>query len=267
MTPSLIFLKLGGSLITEKDKPATARLSVIHRLAEEISNSLKANPQMLLVLGHGSGSFGHVPAKKHNTRAGVKGDDQWAGFVEVWQQARVLNRIVMDALLEIGLRVISFPPSASIIAKNRQIVSWDIATLQAALGAGLLPVIYGDVAFDQELGGTILSTEDLFEHLAQRMQPKLILLAGDEEGIFEDYPQQKRLIAEITPVKYSKLAKAIGEAVATDVTGGMAGKVQIMLKVVESLPNCEVRIFSGLKAGNVQKALSGIPVGTTLKTT
>lgn len=266
MTPSLIFLKLGGSLITEKDKPSIARLSVIHRLAEEIANSLKVDPQMRLVLGHGSGSFGHVPAKKHNTRAGVKGDDQWAGFSEVWQQARVLNRIVMDALLEIGLRAITFPPSASIIVKNRQIVAWDIAPLQAALDAGLLPVIYGDVAFDQELGGTILSTEDLFEHLAQRLQPKLILLAGDEEGIFEDYPERKHLVAEITLASYPKIASDLRGAAATDVTGGMAGKVQTMLKVVESLPNCEVRIFSGLKAGNVRKALSGVPVGTTLKT-
>lgn len=44
--------------------------------------------------------------------------------------------------------------------------------LQAALSAGVVPVVHGDVAFDQELGGTVASTEEIFAFLARDMAPR-----------------------------------------------------------------------------------------------
>ena len=56
-----IFLKLGGSLITDKDKPYTARTQVIADIAKEIVAARKTDPDMELLIGHGSGSFGILP--------------------------------------------------------------------------------------------------------------------------------------------------------------------------------------------------------------
>ena len=67
-----MLLKLGGSLITDKNQPNQARHNLIHRIAEEISTIIKENPGMRIVLGHGSGSFGHMPAHRYGTRNGVK---------------------------------------------------------------------------------------------------------------------------------------------------------------------------------------------------
>ena len=53
------FLKLGGSLITDKSRPQTARLDVLERLASEIAQAYHKHPDLSLVIGHGSGSFGH----------------------------------------------------------------------------------------------------------------------------------------------------------------------------------------------------------------
>ncbi len=64
----LTFLKLGGSLITDKDSPHTARPEILRRLADEIVAARQSNPAMQLLIGHGSGSFGHMPAKKYGTR-------------------------------------------------------------------------------------------------------------------------------------------------------------------------------------------------------
>ena len=66
------FLKLGGSLITDKDTAHTPRIDVIDRIAGEIKKYLVEHPQDSLLLGHGSGSFGHVPAAKYGTREGVE---------------------------------------------------------------------------------------------------------------------------------------------------------------------------------------------------
>ena len=65
---NLQFLKLGGSLITEKDLPRTPLLEVIERLVGEIASVLSGKVNLKLLLGHGSGSFGHVPAKEYGTR-------------------------------------------------------------------------------------------------------------------------------------------------------------------------------------------------------
>ena len=72
MKSKLVFLKLGGSLITVKDQPHTPRLDVIERLAQEIAAARSADPGLQILLGHGSGSYGHVPASQFHTRQGVK---------------------------------------------------------------------------------------------------------------------------------------------------------------------------------------------------
>ena len=76
----LIFLKLGGSLITDKAKPHSVRLSTMERVLTEIKDASRADPGMQLLIGHGSGSFGHTPAKKYSTRSGVYTEKDWFGF-------------------------------------------------------------------------------------------------------------------------------------------------------------------------------------------
>ena len=158
----LIFLKLGGSLITVKNKPRTVRQDILPRLAGEIAQVWRQRPSLHLLIGHGSGSFGHVPAKKHHTRDGVSTRQDWLGFVEVWKEAAALNHMVMEALHAQGLPAIALPASAGLVSANRKTYQWDIYALYQSLTSGLLPVIYGDVVFDREIGGTIFSTEDLF---------------------------------------------------------------------------------------------------------
>ena len=99
----LIFLKLGGSLITEKATPRCARLDLIARLVTEIKQTKSRIRDLSLVLGHGSGSFGHFPAQKYGTRRGVGSLDGWQGFAEVWYEAATLNWILMDNLHTAGL--------------------------------------------------------------------------------------------------------------------------------------------------------------------
>jgi isopentenyl phosphate kinase len=260
----LQFLKLGGSLITDKDRPHTPQLETLNRLAQEIYQARQLDPGLKLVLGHGSGSFGHTPAHRYGTRQGVSTLGEWQGFIEVWQEAAALNHLVMAALSQAGVPAIAFPPSASVTARSRQVESWDLSPLLAALQAGLLPVIYGDVVFDRQLGGTILSTEDLFSHLAGRLHPNRLLLATVEPGVWADYPACTRLVAEITPASLPGLTAVLSGSSSIDVTGGMASKVSAMLGLVEQNPGLEVLIFSGLEPGQLLRLLHGESAGTRL---
>lgn len=261
---NLQFLKLGGSLITDKRTPRTPRREVIARLTTEIESARAANPGLKLLLGHGSGSFGHVPAKKHGTRQGVVSSEQWQGFAEVWYEAATLNRIVMETLHAAGLPAISFPASAGVTAKDGKVAVWNLAPLTTALENDLLPVVFGDVVFDTARGGTILSTEDIFTHLARQLQPKRILLAGLDEGVWADFPACTQLISEITPENWEAVAASLGGSAATDVTGGMQSKVRAMLDLAVEIPGLEISIFSGEQPGNLAAALQGESLGTRI---
>lgn len=261
---NIIFLKLGGSLITDKDRPHTVRSEVLERIAAEIAEALQLNPQLRLLIGHGSGSFGHIPAKKYNTRQGVNSPQEWLGFTEVWREAITLNSLVMKALHKAGIPAISFSPCAQALAVDGMIHDWDTVQIRSALIHGIVPVVYGDVAFDSLRGGTILSTEEQFEFLSAEFEPERILLAGIEPGVWSDFPQKTSIIPKITPDSLIDLGESLTKSASPDVTGGMKSKVQTMMGLVEKGSCREMFIFSGQEPGLITKAISGEWVGTRL---
>ena len=262
MNPQVVFLKLGGSLITDKARPETARLEVLTRLAREISEARAERPEMRLLLGHGSGSFGHPAAARYGTRAGARTPEEWRGFQQVWWAAHRLNRHVMDALLQAGLPAVSFPPSSHALCEGGELVELAAEPITRALEAGLLPVVQGDVAFDRTWGATIVSTEQVLGHLAGLLRPARVLLAGAEQGVYARFPAAGEPLQELRDRDLAGLS--IGSAAEADVTGGMAGKVAWGLQLAAELPGTEIRIFSGALAGNLRSALEGAALGTLI---
>ncbi|HEC23568.1 MAG TPA: isopentenyl phosphate kinase family protein [Chloroflexi bacterium] len=259
----LIFLKLGGSLITDKSRPETARPEAIARLAGEIAEALQAHPDLALLIGHGSGSFGHMAAARYGTHEGVEGPEAWRGFAKVALSAARLNHIMLEALDRAGVPVFRVQPSASAVCRGGQLIEMALRPLQKALEEGLVPLVYGDVAIDEVQGGAIISTETIFGYLAHHLTPVRILLAGGFKGVQD---REGEVIARITPDSLGELQTALGGSGQTDVTGGMASKVASMLALCEAIPGLRVHIFSGEQPGNVYTALTGddLPFGTQL---
>jgi isopentenyl phosphate kinase len=265
--PTTIFLKLGGSLITDKTKVEHARRSIIRRLAREIKAARNARPDLRLVLGHGSGSFGHVAAKKHGTREGVSDRSGWLGYAEVAAAAARLNQIVTDLFVEEGVPVVSLPPSASARCEDGELIYLDTTALLTLLDNNLVPLVQGDVALDTVRGATIVSTEDVFIYLVREFQPAHILLAGEVAGVYKNSDVTGAIIPVITPDNVAQYAPALGGSHGIDVTGGMIGKVQQMLDVVRLHPSIEARIFSGAVRGHVQHLLiePAASIGTVIR--
>ena len=168
----------------------------------------------------------------------------------------------MKALHKVNVPTLTLAPSASVIASDGRISIWETAPISMALGVGLVPVVYGDTTFDEVRGGTILSTEDLFGHLARALNPDRILLAGLEAAVWEDFPARTRKVDTITPQTFDRFAKNIEQAAAVDVTGGMKSKVTQMLDLVRQNPLLKIQIFSGVEPGNIVRALTGETLGT-----
>jgi isopentenyl phosphate kinase len=257
----LVFLKLGGAVITDKTREATPRHDIIQRAAREVQMARATNADLKILLGHGSGSFGHFAAQRSgfgnilDTQA--RASEHWYAYAETGAAAARLNRIVADVFLEEGAPVLSLQPSASARCRNGELLSLAVEPIHAALEHNLIPLVFGDVALDETRGMTILSTEIVFGWLAAMLRPRRIIYVTAVNGIFTTDPSHDpgaELVPEITPSNFGMIEPGLGAARGVDVTGGMLDKVRRSLALVQQLRRLEVYVI-GSDEGMIERAL------------
>ena len=261
----IVLVKLGGSLITDKEKPFYAKFEVIKNLAKQISDSLHEDSQLGLVIGNGGGSFPHYPAVKYKMKNGIKSENQKMGFCQVQDAASQLNRLVVQALLKAGVKAVSVNPSSMIIAKNGKIKKFFIEPIIEFLNLGLTPVIYGDIVYDEILGSKIFSTEQILSFLAINfkkagLRVEKIIQNGTTPGIIDSNGD---LITKITKKNIDKIESIFTKTKGYDVTGGMLHKVREALKLTSF--GIETLIINGNARKNLLKeAILGFKVLGTI---
>jgi isopentenyl phosphate kinase len=256
-----VILKIGGSVITDKNGDLAAKTEVINRLAEEVA---KANIKNLIVV-HGGGSFGHPTAQKHGIKEGFKQDGQKLGFAETHHVMTVLNGLVMDAFVWHEIPAVSVTPSSCVITENGRIKQFEDAALRMLLKLGFTPVLYGDVTLDEKLGFTVLSGDQLVAHLAMKFNACKIIMGVDTDGLHDTDPKtdkNARLYTHLTLKELCAVQGKLTKPTAADVTGGMFGKVNELLPAVEK--GIPVSIVNGAKPSRVYRALAGEKVEGTL---
>jgi isopentenyl phosphate kinase len=260
--PDLLLLKLGGSLITEKARPETPRREVIARLAGEIARAARETSSRL-ILGHGSGSFGHVAARESGIAEGLRAASQLPGVSRTQERAAALHRIVIEALVEAGALPYSIAPSSCLVSEAGQPVTFQAEPLLLALDRGLLPVLYGDVVMDRLWGVSICSTEKLFEILTRTLLDhgravRRSLWLGETDGL---YDAEGRTVPRISAGDLEQASEAIGAPSGTDVTGGMLHRVETALALARlGVPS---RLVNGLVPGLLERAIRGDEVPGT----
>ncbi|MEM3730598.1 MAG: isopentenyl phosphate kinase [Candidatus Bathyarchaeia archaeon] len=256
-------LKIGGSVITDKNNPITARLQDISRLAEEIKNANIPN----LIVVHGGGSFGHPLAQQYSLKDGFKKESQLAGFAETHHIMTVLNGLVMDALIWRNIPAVSITPSSCIITRGGRIHCFEEAPLKMLLKMGFMPVLYGDAVLDTELGFTILSGDQIVSYIATKLNAEKIIIGVDVDGFYDEDPKLKKtakMFTHLTLAEIKKIKDKIAAPSACDVTGGMFGKINELIPAIEK--GILVEIVNAAKPNYIYKALKGEKVrGTTIE--
>jgi len=253
LSPKPTVLKIGGSVITRKERPFTANSSAIRRLAEEIS---RANVSQLIII-HGGGSFGHPLAKQHSIKEGYRGKvAQLLGFSKTHQAMVTLNKLVVDALIQHNIPVVAVSPSSCIVTKSGRIAIIMEEPLKSLLQTGFVPVLYGDAVLDSDLGFTILSGDQLAASLAIKFDAERIVMGIDVDGLFTTDPKKNAsasLIRHCTLQELKVMRAKIREANSADVTGGMLGKIVELTPAIEK--GISALIVNAAKPKNVYKAL------------
>ena len=257
-----ILIKLGGSLITDKRTPRAFRRDMTVQVLRQLKRIRQSGDAPPLILAHGSGSFGHHEAAKYNTIAGVATEAEWLGFAKVAEAAGALSQLVHRECVALDLPVMRIPPSALIGAAGGRVVSLDAARVKRALAAGMIPLLHGDVAFDAEIGGTIIATEGIFAALAPQVDARQIILLGEVAGVLD---AEGALIRSIRLDNIARYRRALAGASGADVTGGMAQKVAEMLALASEMPGMRVVIADGRRADVlVDLILNGREIGTRI---
>jgi isopentenyl phosphate kinase len=256
-------LKLGGSVITHKEKPLTPNMPAIERLASEISQANISH----LILVHGGGSFGHPIAKRYAIEKGYKDQSQIMGFSKTRQAMMMLNKLVVDSLIQHNIPAVTVQPSSCIITKQGRIQLIEAKPLRKLLELGFVPVLHGDAVLDSDKGFAILSGDQLVSSLAIRLNAERIIIGIDVDGLYSSDPKtdsDAQLIQHVTPQELRKLQYKIRENKVADVTGGMFGKIMELIPAVEK--GIEAMIINAAKPDNVYKALKSERVsGTVIK--
>ena len=266
MKQNLTLIKLGGSIITDKEIPMSLRKPILRRLVGEIASAKQEKPDQLLIVGHGQGSFAHVPASKYQTMEGFINEESVLGMAIVQDSAASLNRLVVHEFLKHELPAVSFYASNTIVTKKRVKQHFCADAINEYLQKGLLPVTCGDVLVDSEQGCTIWSTERILAFLAdyfleQKIQVNKIVHVTEVQGFLD---KQGQLVPEITAQTWPKISRDLRHTRGFDVTGGMGLKIEESLILAKK--GIESVIISGMLKDNLFWALTGQDcVGTSIR--
>ncbi len=213
-------LKLGGSVITQKETPETVADAALQQAAEAITGT-----DDRLVVVHGGGSFGHHHAAKYgvSTTAGTHDDD---AIRAIHGAMKRLNRAVIEALTDAGVPAVPVHPFSAGHRTPDGTLQFANAPAATMLGEGFVPVLHGDVVSQETAGATILSGDELVVSLARALSADRVGVCSAVPGV---YDTDGDVIDRIE--SFEDVADAVGESDETDVTGGMAGKVSALLSL------------------------------------
>lgn len=262
----MILLKLGGSVLTEKEE-TTPKINQenVKRIAKEIAESNLSE----LIIVHGAGSFGHPYAKKYKIGKKIEGfpdlKTKMLGFVKTHQSVNNLNSQLCGELRKMEIPAVPIPPSAFIITRNKRIKIADTTIIKKYLDQGFTPVLYGDVVLDedQSIQMAVVSGDQIITYLAHELNPERVILATDVDGIYDKNPK-KYPDAHLLEIVSSTKQIETQEGTTIDVTGGMGGKIQELISLLDM--GIESKIINAKQKDVIKKALQGEKVkGTEIK--
>ena len=236
----MILIKLGGSIITNKEKPLSARRKTI----DHILNQLKhiREPKILV---HGGGSYGHYWSVKYDMHTKPAKYDM-RGVSIVKNSMIDLNKIILDSAVKNKINAYCIPPT-DFMSGNKPVKN-KILTMNEIAKSGLTPITYGDALWFGKKKSYILSGDVIMSIIAKILRPRLSVFVLNVDGVYSDL-KSKNIIYDFKKEK-PKISKNT-----IDVTGGMSRKITEASKI--SRNGLKVFFVNGNKPKRILDAVSG----------
>ena len=197
-------LKLGGSVVTEKDDPETVDQVALERAA----GTLAGREDIVLV--HGGGSFGHHHAAKYGVST-TEGTADPAAVRAIHGAMRRLNAAVVEALAEAAVPTLPVHPMSAADRDGSGDLTLPTGGVETMLEEGFVPVLHGDGVVHVGKGATVLSGDELVVVLAEALSADRVGVCSAVEGVYDD---DGGVIDRIE--SFEAVADALGGSDATD---------------------------------------------------
>lgn len=236
----LALLKLGGSVITHKDKPLTFNVNAV----ENISKALK-QVNMPMIIVHGGGSFGHYYSVRYDMHS--KPDRYDIHGIAVVRTSMVeLNNYITSIMVRYGLNPYTIHPT--MFMNGKEPIVDKVKEVARLAEEGLMPITHGDIMPLNNKYYYILSGDEIMSIFASILKPSKIIFALNVDGVYNNM-EEKRLIKEISREDEINISN-----IKVDVTGGMKRKLREAFKITSN--GLQVMLINGLKPERIVKALN-----------
>lgn len=261
MKNELIILKLGGSLLTDKNKPFSIREEILEQSVSEI---IKSNKKLIIV--HGGGSYGHPIAKEYDIFHGLNNniENQIFGLAKTHEAMIKFNLIIINSFLKRNYPSIAIQPFSIFIKDHDGIKMENLEPIELSLEMGITPILYGDIIIDKERFFSIISGDLIILELCKKLQKfkvSKVIFAIEKDGVFIEKKGKVEFLNEVSCNKLGNINLASLDK-KIDVTGGIKGKLKI-IKQIGNL-NIPVQILNGLKKDFIYKGLTNQEIKSTL---
>jgi isopentenyl phosphate kinase len=260
----LLIIKLGGSIITFKDKPLTPNYQAIEKLSGVIKE-LKKLYKIIIV--HGGGSFGHYWSVKYDmhTKPSIYPDE---GVSRVNESMTKLNHIIVEKFISRDLK--PFTIHASSFVFNNMECSRDrlMNVMDMIENNDIIPITYGDVVHTTKGNFSILSGDALMKILSINLNPMLSIFTTNVDGIYDSLGSGKiisnMLVSENNELLTNTDTNIEFTNIPFDVTGGMKRKLSESINIVKN--GIPVYMINGFYPERIMDVVNGGDfIGTSIK--
>ena len=248
----LTILKLGGSAITDKARGCTPDIPMIQRIADQLRDY-----DLPLILIHGGGSYAHPLVTQSGIGRGVREPSQLRSISETEFYLNQLTRIICASLLLRNKLPVPLHPMSFVTLDEGKVKRILLDPIRKSLRIGLIPLLHGDLVFDESQGIGVLSGDRLASLIGPRLGASRVLLGCDVDGVYSENPKTSPNATLITEVSSENLRMVLNasQSPSDDATGGMREKVRQALQLAKS--GCECYIFNLREKNALRKILEG----------
>jgi len=268
----VIIIKLGGSILTDKNTPYSMRNEVINSLISQISDNYQISNQPKIIIIHGAGSFGHPIANSYSIQKGLNQNipNQTLGLAKTHQSVKKLNTKIVDGFLSREIPVLSLTTSSVFFQENSVLKFTGFNQIASLLELGIIPILFGDILLHDSKNFSIISGDRVIYEICKSFSSSIntkykinkIIFCFDKDGIIISSSEKDSKIIQNIRSKDIKLLSLKKFEDSIDVTGNIRGKLKEIKKICDlGIP---VQLINGQKPNLLTKAMKNEEILSTL---
>jgi isopentenyl phosphate kinase len=158
--------------------------------------------------------------------------------------------------------------ASSVLVGNKMVIKYNsFESLKGFLSLGMVPLIGGDMMFDESMGFSVCGGDQIAVILSRVLNADRLIFATDVPGVFDKDPKLNRQAKLVKKLKINELEQFLSESnnvANTDASGKMRGKLLTLVSIKNQIEKgLEITILTMNKKGVLMNCLKGEEVELT----